>query len=151
MADLLRLADRSWGVLRPLFAAHAAIYRATGGKLGRRLPFMPPILLLDHVGARTGVRRTTPLIYMPDGDAFVVVAAKGGHPANPAWLYNLRAHPDTEVRLGAERIAVRAREAADRERDALWAAAAIYNRMWASYQRRTTRVIPIVVLERRPV
>jgi deazaflavin-dependent oxidoreductase (nitroreductase family) len=73
------------------------------------------MLLLDHVGARSGRRRTTPLVYMPDGDSFVIVAAKGGHPENPSWVYNVRAHPQTEVQLGSRRVAVRAREAGDEE------------------------------------
>src|SRR5437667_11164307 len=97
VVDYLRVADRSWPVLGPLMRGHALVYRATGGRLGRRLPGLPPMLLLDHVGARSGKKRTTPLVYMPDGENFVVVGTKGGYPRHPAWVHNLRAAPDTEV------------------------------------------------------
>jgi deazaflavin-dependent oxidoreductase (nitroreductase family) len=59
------------------------------------------MLVLDHVGARSGKRRITPLVYMPDGENFLIVAAKGGRPENPSWLQNLRAHPDTEIQIGS--------------------------------------------------
>lgn len=131
-------------------SAHARLYRATGGRIGRRLPGLPPMLLLDHVGARTATKRTTPLVYMPDGADFVLVAAKGGYPKHPAWVHNLRAHPDTEVQIGAERVPVRAREAEGEERRRLWARAVDYNPQWGRYQRRTERRIPLVVLERGP-
>jgi F420H(2)-dependent quinone reductase len=108
VADFLKIADRCWPVLGPLMRAHGAVYRATRGRVGGRLPGVPPMLALDHVGARSGKRRTTPLVYMPDGEDFLIVAAKGGHPENPSWLYNLRAHPDTEIQIGSRRITVRA-------------------------------------------
>ena len=149
MVDYLRVADRSWPVLRHVVRVHTGVYRATGGRPGRRLPVpgLPPMLLLDHVGAKSGRRRTAPLVYMPDGDAFVLVAAKGGHPAHPAWLHNLRAHPDTEVQVGTRRLRVRAREASPDERRRLWPRAVEYNRYWRQYQRRTAREIPLVLLE----
>jgi F420H(2)-dependent quinone reductase len=73
------------------------------------------MLLLDHVGARSGRRRTTPLLDMPDGDNLVVVTAKGGHPRHPGWVHNLRARPDAEVQVGGRRMRVQAREARDEE------------------------------------
>jgi deazaflavin-dependent oxidoreductase (nitroreductase family) len=69
------------------------------------------MLLLDHVGAKSGKRRTTPLVYMPDGENFLIVAAKGGHPENPSWLHNLRVYRDTEIHIGRRHIQVHAREA----------------------------------------
>jgi deazaflavin-dependent oxidoreductase (nitroreductase family) len=96
--------DRSWRIVGPLARGHAAIYRVTGGRLGQHVPGVPPMLLLDHVGAKSGTRRTTPLVYMPDGDRFVVVAAKGGHPTNLAWFYNLRANPYAGVQIGTRRL-----------------------------------------------
>jgi deazaflavin-dependent oxidoreductase (nitroreductase family) len=149
MGDFLKIADRSWPVLGPLFRVHGAMYRGTGGRVGGRLPGVPPILLLDHMGARSGKRRTAPLVYMPDGDNFVIVAAKGGHPENPSWLYNLRAHPDTEVQVGSRRIKVQATEADAEERQRLWPLAAAYNSHWRHYQVRTAREIPLVILEPR--
>jgi F420H(2)-dependent quinone reductase len=147
VADFLKIADRSWPVLGPLFRAHAVLYRATGGRVGGRLPGRPPTLLLDHIGARSGNPRTTPLIYMPVEDNFLIVAAKGGHPNNPSWLYNLRAHPDAEIQIRSRRIKVHAREADAEERERLWPIAASYNSDWRHYQRRTPRQIPLVILE----
>src|SRR3954466_13183435 len=126
LPSYLDLADRIWPVLNRVMHGHVAVYRATGGRIGRKVPGLPPMLLLEHVGARTGRRRTTPLVYMPDGDAMVVVASKGGHPAPPAWLHTLRARPDTEVQVGPRRLAVRAREANAEERRRLWPRAAEY-------------------------
>ena len=128
---------------------HAAIYRATGGRIGGRLPGLPSLLLLDHIGAKSGKRRTTPLVYMPDGDNLLVVASKGGYPRNPAWMHNLRAHPDTEVQLGQQRLKVHAREASPEERRRLWPKAAEHNPHWARYRARTSREIPLVLLAPR--
>jgi deazaflavin-dependent oxidoreductase (nitroreductase family) len=147
--DVMKLADRSWPVLNRMMAAHAAVYRATGGRVGGRVPGLPPMLLLEHVGAKSGKRRSAPLVYMPDGDDFVVVAAKGGHPADPAWAHNLRAHPDAVVELGAEQFEVRAEEAKGELRRQLWPRAKDYNRFWRQYERRTDRTIPLFVLRRR--
>jgi F420H(2)-dependent quinone reductase len=128
---------------------HAAIYRTTGGRIGGWLPGLPSLLLLDHVGVRSGKLRTTPLVYMPDDDRMLIVASKGGHPQNPGWLHNLRAHPETEVQIGRKRIRVRAREADADEREQLWPKAAGYNPHWARYRERTSREIPLVLLEPR--
>jgi deazaflavin-dependent oxidoreductase (nitroreductase family) len=128
---------------------HAAIYRATGGRVGGRLPGLPSLLLLDHIGAKSGRRRTTPLVYMPAGDGFLIVASKGGYPQNPGWLHNLRAHPDTEVQIGRRRVKVRAREATAEESRRLWPEAGEYNPHWARYRTRTPREIPLVLLEPR--
>ena len=147
--DYLDLADRLWPVLTPLMRGHAAIYRASGGRIGGSAPGLPPMLLLDHVGARSGRRRTTPLVYMRDGDDLLVVASKGGYPKDPGWMHNLRAHPDTEVQIGHTRLPVHAREAGAAERRRLWPKAAKYNPHWARYRQRTSREIPLVLLEPR--
>jgi deazaflavin-dependent oxidoreductase (nitroreductase family) len=147
--DSLDLADRLWFLLAPMMRGHAALYRATGGRIGGRLPGLPSLLLLDHVGAKSGKRRTTPLVYMPEGERFLVVASKGGHPRHPAWFHNLRAHPDTEVQIGTRRIQVHAREADEQERDLLWPKAADYNPHWGRYRKRAPREIPLVLLEPR--
>jgi deazaflavin-dependent oxidoreductase (nitroreductase family) len=148
VVDYLRVADRSWPLLWRLMQAHAAVYRATGGRIGE-LPGLPPLLLLDHVGARSGKRRTTPLVYMPHGQDLIVVPSKGGHPRNPDWLHNLRAHPDTTVQVGSRRIDVRAREATAEERELLWPKAVEHNPVWGRYQERTSRRIPLVILQPR--
>src|ERR1051325_6813183 len=99
---------------------HVAVYRATGGRVGKRIPGLPPMLLLEHVGAKTGKQRTTPLVYMPDRDDYVIVASKGGSPKHPGCLHTRRAARDVEIQDGADRIPVRAREAAGDERSRLW-------------------------------
>ena len=147
--DYLDVADRMWWLLSPLMRGHAAIYRATGGRIGGSFPGVPPLLLLDHVGARSGQRRTTPLVYMPDGERFVVVASKGGYPRDPGWAHNLRAHPETTVQIGRDTRRVRAREATADERRELWPKAVKFNPLWGRYQERTSRTIPLVLLEPR--
>ena len=147
--DYLDAADRLWFVLGPLMRGHARLYRATSGRVGGSLPGLPPLLLLDHVGARSGRLRTTPLVYMPVGGDLLIVASKGGHPRDPAWMHNLRAHPDTEVQIGRERRRVHAREATPPERAELWPRAAEYNPHWGRYRERTAREIPLVLLEPR--
>ena len=78
------------------------------------------MLLLDHVGAKSGAKRTAPLLYFDDGDAVVIVASKGGYPKHPAWFHNLRANPETTVQIGRERRPVRARVATPEEHARLW-------------------------------
>jgi F420H(2)-dependent quinone reductase len=149
VASYLDIADRSWPVLKHLMRAHAEIYRATDGRIGGSFPGLPALLLLDHVGAKSGKKRTTPLVYMPDGDDYVVVASKGGYAKNPGWLHNLRAHPDTTIQIGRRRIPVHAREATDEERERIWPRAVKYNKPWGDYTSRTDRVFPVVILSPR--
>ena len=128
---------------------HVQTYRLSRGLVGHRGPGLPPMLLLDHVGARSGKRRTSPLVYVRDGEDLVIVASKGGHPRHPAWFHNLRAHPDTTVQVGSERRAVRARTAEPDERARLWPRAVETWGGYEGYQRRTDREIPLVILEPR--
>ena len=107
------------------------------------------MLLLDHVGARSGKVRTTPLAYLQDGENVVLVASKGGHPRNPAWFHNLMANPDTTIQVGSERRAVHARVAVGEERERLWDEVVELYGGYRDYQRRTDRQIPLVVLEPR--
>jgi F420H(2)-dependent quinone reductase len=131
--------------------AHTFLYRRTGGRLGHRLPKLPNrFLLLDHVGAKSGTLRTSPLQYIPDGEDVAVIASKGGFPKNPAWFYNLKAHPDTTAQIGSERRAVHARVVTDpEERKRIWAKALRMYRPYEDYEARAGREIPIVVLEPR--
>ena len=145
--DYRQLGDRLWPVLRQLMKGHATVYRATRGVVGHRIPGAPPTLLLDHVGARSGTPRTTPLTYLRDGENLVLVASKGGHPKNPAWYHNLRANPDTMVQVGAQRRAVRARVATPAERRRLWPKVVELYGGYRDYQERTKREIPLVILE----
>ncbi|MEO8092071.1 MAG: nitroreductase family deazaflavin-dependent oxidoreductase [bacterium] len=129
--------------------AHTTVYRATRGLVGHRFPGAPPMLLLDHVGAKSGRRRTSPLVYVEDGEDIVLVASKGGHPKNPAWFHNLRAHPDVTIQIGSRHRDVRARIATDAERPRLWKKAVATYSGYRGYQERTDRQIPLVVLEPR--
>ena len=147
--DLLNLADRSWPVLRRMGGAHVQLYRLSGGRIGHRIPGLAPTLLLDHVGARSGTPRTTPLLYIEDGPNVVIVASKGGYPKHPAWYHNLLAHPDTTIQIGPERRRVRARVAPEDERERLWPKAVAAYSGYADYQARAGREIPVVILEPR--
>lgn len=147
MSDLV---DRSWPVLRHVMGGHTAVYRLTGGLVGHRIPGAPPMLLLDHVGARSGKKRTTPLAYLEYGHDLVVVASKGGHPRNPAWFHNLVANPETTIQVGSRRRPVHARVAEGDERERLWERVVELYDGYRGYQERTDRQIPLVVLEPLP-
>jgi F420H(2)-dependent quinone reductase len=148
--DYLDLADRSWPLLHRAMGLHTLAYRATGGVIGHRIPGLgAPILLLDHVGAKSGSVRTSPLLYIQDGENVAVIASKGGHPRHPAWFHNLRANPEASVQVGSKRRGVRARLATGEERERLWRRAVEAYPPYADYQARTDREIPVVVLEPR--
>jgi F420H(2)-dependent quinone reductase len=145
----LELADRSWPVLRRMMDVHTLVYRATNGLVGHRIPGLAPTLLLDHIGAKSGIKRTSPLLYIRDGDDLVIVASKGGYPKHPAWFYNLKANPDTTAQVGSERRPVHARVATPKERARLWPYVIDAYSGYADYQARAGREIPLVILERR--
>jgi len=130
---------------------HTFLYRASGGRLGHDIPGVRgKMLLLDHVGAKSGATRTSPLLYFPDGENLVIVASKGGFPKHPAWYHNLLANPDTLVQVGTERRPVHARVADPEERMRLWPTAVRMYSGYADYQARSKgREIPLVVLEPR--
>jgi deazaflavin-dependent oxidoreductase (nitroreductase family) len=127
---------------------HVRAYRESGGEHGYHWRGTT-ILLLTTTGRRSGEQRTTPLIHRVDDDRWIVVASKGGAPANPAWYENLRADPDATIEVRAETIPVRASTAAGPERDRLWALMVEAWPAYADYQERTTREIPVVILARR--
>jgi len=146
----LDVADRIWPLTRRFMGVHTLVYRATHGRVGHSAPGFPTMLLLDHVGAKSGTRRTSPLLYFKDGDDLVIVASKGGFPKHPAWYHNLMANPDTEVQVGSEHRRVRARAATAEERKRLWPVALKQYRGYADYQARSKgREIPLVILEPR--
>jgi deazaflavin-dependent oxidoreductase (nitroreductase family) len=107
------------------------------------------MLLHDHVGAKSGTKRTTPLLYVEDEQDVILIASKGGFPKNPAWFHNLMANPDTEVQISQEIRPVHARIAAPEERDRLWEIAERAYHGYADYRARAEREIPLVVLEPR--
>ena len=128
---------------------HQWLYDTTDGRIGRSLGGRP-MLLLRHVGAKTGTKRTSALLYVPDGKSYAVVASKGGDPKHPGWFHNITAKPDVEVQVGRETIAVRARVAEGEERERLWKQADEINKGgYTQYQSKTDRKIPVVVLDPR--
>jgi deazaflavin-dependent oxidoreductase (nitroreductase family) len=120
-------------------------FRANGGVVTVRPPH-GPVLLLHTKGARTGRDCLTPLIYRPDGDRYVVAASMGGWKRNPDWYYNLLANPRAFIEVGSEAFAVTAEVALGDERDRLFALHTAAYPQFDYYQRKTKRVIPIVIL-----
>jgi deazaflavin-dependent oxidoreductase (nitroreductase family) len=133
---------------RSLFGdEHVRRYRETGGEVGHIWNGVPT-LLLTTTGRKTGEQRTAPLIYGRDGDAFVVVASKGGAPQHPAWYLNLDADPQVELQVKDEVFPARARTATAEERPRLWQQLAEIWPAYDDYAQKTDREIPLVVLER---
>jgi deazaflavin-dependent oxidoreductase (nitroreductase family) len=128
---------------------HVRVYRQTGGERGYRWRGGTEILLLTTTGRSSGEERTTPLIHRADGDRWVIVASKGGAPDHPGWFKNLEADADATIQVKADRIPVRASVAEGHERDRLWAEMAEVWPAYDSYQQKTERQIPVVVLSRR--
>jgi F420H(2)-dependent quinone reductase len=128
---------------------HQWLYVHSDGRIGRSIGGRP-MLLLRTVGRKTKEPRTSALLYVPEGDAFAVIASKGGDVRHPGWFHNLTANPDVEIQIGRERIPVRARVAEGHERQRIWDAAnKVNDDQYDTYQSRTERTIPVVVLERR--
>lgn len=140
-------------VMFKFLSLHDKIYKATNGRIGHRVPGMPPNLLLHTVGAKTGKERTNTLTYAKDGDDYLVVASKGGSPKAPGWYHNVKANPEVEIHVGSRRFAVTARPVLPDSLD--------YARLWklvnknnanryVEYQKKTSRPIPVIVLTPRP-
>ena len=106
------------------------------------------MILVHHVGARSGTARVNPMAYFQDGDRLLVVASKGGAPTNPDWYHNLKAHPDTEAEVGTERFPVTVSELTGDERAAAWQRIVAVLPGFADYQPKTDRVIPVLALTR---
>jgi deazaflavin-dependent oxidoreductase (nitroreductase family) len=123
------------------------LYRMSGGRLGNTVKGAP-VLLLDHVGRKSGVTRTTPLLYLAHGDDVVIVGSRGGSDAMPAWWFNLMANPNTTVQIGRERRRVTARQATPEEKAELWPRLVQMYPDYDVYQSRTSRDIPVAILSR---
>ena len=126
---------------------HRFVYRVSGGRVGAKLGGSR-MLLLEHVGRRTGQLRSTPLLYVEDGPRWVVVASNAGDDRAPAWWLNLKHKPDVAVQVGRDHYRVRGREADPSERERLWPVLEASYSYYADYRERTQREIPIVILER---
>jgi deazaflavin-dependent oxidoreductase (nitroreductase family) len=122
-------------------------FRANNGKV-TGIFANAPLLLLTTTGAKSGRQHTTPVVYTREGDDLVIIASKGGAPNNPAWYHNLVAHPEVTVEVPDEEFSARARVTKGDERQRLFDAQAALMPNFNEYQSKTTREIPVVVLER---
>ena len=120
-------------------------FRANEGKVGGQMANMP-VLLLTVTGAKTGRKLTRPLVYTRDGDRIVVIASFAGAPTSPPWYFNLVANPAATVELGSESFQVQATETSGKERQRLFDQQAEQMPIFADYQKKTTRQIPVFVL-----
>jgi F420H(2)-dependent quinone reductase len=150
-----RLPSREWAglgalaervLLRFVGTFHRLVYQATGGRLGRAVRG-GPVLLLTTIGRRSGQAHIWPLCYVPDGDALILVASAGGAPRHPGWYLNLLANPFVTVQVGDQRRVMLARPAESNEHSLLWHQFVREYPAITTYQRRTSRLIPVVVLE----
>jgi len=122
-------------------------FRENDGKVGGMFEGAP-VLLLHHTGAKTGAERVNPLMYQPVGDSFAIFASKGGAPSNPDWYYNLAAHPDTTIEVGAGTVKVKARVAGPDERDPIWEKQKELAPGFAEYETNAApRQIPVILLD----
>ncbi len=120
-------------------------FRANGGRVGGMFEGAT-LLLLHHIGARSGQERVNPLVYDRDGDRYVIFASKAGAPTNPDWYHNLKAHPEVTIEVGTDTIPVTAAEATGQERERLFQAQVERAPTFAEYQAKTERTIPVIIL-----
>lgn len=125
-----------------------AEFRASHGKLGGNFEGAP-VLLLHSIGAKSGEERVSPMMYLPDDDRYLIFASNAGADRHPAWYHNLTAHPDASIEVGDEHLDVHAVELDRAERDEKYAIQAERYPGFAEYERRTTRVIPVLALTAR--
>ena len=123
------------------------LFRVSGGRIGGRFLYGAPVMLLTTIGQRTGQRRTAPVLYLEDTENLVTVASKAGSAHDPRWYRNLVANPDVEVEIGGEHRSMRARTASADEKLRLWPHLTKMYPPYDTYQKRTDREIPVVILE----
>jgi deazaflavin-dependent oxidoreductase (nitroreductase family) len=124
-----------------------AEFREKGGKVGGMFEGAP-LILVHHVGAKSGVERVAPLVYLADDDRLFIFASKAGADDNPAWYHNLLANPKTTVEVGTETFAVTASVLTGAERDEIYAKQVVAQPGFGEYQQKTTRIIPVIELTR---
>lgn len=135
-------------VFKLVTRVHVGIYRASGGRLGAKTRGMP-VLLLTVAGRRTGVKRTTPVVYVRHAGGYVVAGSAGGSPQEPQWFANLRHASTAVVEVGRTRTEVSVHVAAGVERDALWAEVVAAGPFFQGYQDKVERTLPVAVLTPR--
>jgi deazaflavin-dependent oxidoreductase (nitroreductase family) len=144
VVSALRVTLRRW-LIRGLSKTHLVVYRLSRGRFLSRVAGMP-VLLLTTTGRRSGKARTTPLTFFRDGADLAVIASNGGADQPPDWSLNLRQNPRAVVRIGTDELTVRARTASTEERERLWVEITATYSGYARYQRKTERLIPVLIL-----
>lgn len=132
-------------LMKLVSSLHSALYGSTGGRVAGSV-YGAPVLLLTTTGRKSGSRRTAPLVYMPDGDNYVVVGSNAGNDEHPAWYLNLRSNAAAEIQIGREKQRVTAQPADGEERARLWRSLVDLYPNYGEYQKGTARQIPVVVL-----
>ena len=133
-------------LIRIISLVHRVLYRATDGFIGASIG--APMLLLTTVGRKSGGSRTTPLLYLEKGSNWVIVGSNAGDDRHPAWWLNLQANPVATIQIRGARMRVRARKASGQEKSDLWPRFVNLHSGYQTYQQRTKRDIPLVILER---
>lgn len=140
-------------IIKWMSRINVRLYRATGGRLGGKwrvgsaFPWGIPVCLLTTTGRKSGQPRTSPLLFLEDGDRVVLVASQGGLPKNPMWYLNIRANPEVTVQIRSNVRTMQARVASDEERAALWPRLVDLYADFDNYQAWTDRQIPVVICE----
>lgn len=135
--------------LKAVFHAHAQVYEISNGRFGAWIGpsyLGQPALLLSVTGRKSGLTRTTPLVYFEDGGNYIVVGSDGAARRDPQWWKNLQENPNATVRIGRKKFSAKASLATGAERDRLWKIGTAINPVWARYQTQTSRILPVVVL-----
>ena len=136
-------------VIKAMSLVNTWIYRLSGGRLGGRWMYGAPILLLTTVGRKSGEKRTAPLLYLEDGPRVILVGSQAGMSRDPLWVKNIDANPDVEIEIGARKRSMRARRGTSEEKADYWPALCKMYPDYADYQARTTRDIPVLILDPR--
>lgn len=136
-------------IIKAMSLANTWIYRVSGGRVGGKWMYGAPILLLTTVGRKSGEKRTAPLLFLEDGERVVLVGSQGGMSKDPLWVKNLDANPDVEIEIGAKKRAMRARRGTSEEKSRYWPALCRMYPDYADYQARTSRDIPVILLDPR--
>lgn len=136
-------------IIRVMSLANTWIYRLSGGRIGGRWMYGAPILLLTTVGRKSGQKRTAPLLYLEDGPRVVIVGSQGGMAKDPLWVKNVDANPEVEIEIGRVKRLMRGRRGSPVEKSHYWPALCKMYPDYADYQARTTREIPIIILDPR--
>jgi len=136
-------------ITKQFMRSQVYLYRRSGGKILGTIGGMP-LLLLTSVGRKSGEQHVTPVMYIRDGESYIVTASNSGAEKNPAWFWNLKAHPQTTIEVGDKTLSVTARQASPDEKARLWAQLVQQAPNFENYKKKTTRDIPMVILRPAP-